>query len=334
MLDRLIQGVSSAQMKTTTSNNMRITYRTRLLVAGLGGMVLVGIAALALSGDRVAAAACATPSTDYGTATYTTLNVPSAGTYEVQARMQASGTDATANSFLLEIDGNTCMTIGDNAAISGSAWTWVDYKDGSTSSKALHTFTAGNHTVKMIGREPGVKLDRLIFTGDVNCVPSGTGDNCANPADTTPPTVSLTAPANSATVSGQVAVSANASDDTSVQKVSFYRGTTLIAEDTSSPYSVNWNTTAVTNGSYALTARAYDQAGNQTTSSTVNVTVTNLSASRAEDINQDGLINLLDFSLLAAKFGQTGSDLGRTDINSDGKVNLQDFSLLASKFGQ
>ena len=52
-----------------------------------------------------------------------------------------------------------------------------------------------------------------------------------------------------------------------------------------------------------------------------------------EDINQDAHINLLDFSLLANKYGQSGNALGRVDINHDGQVNLLDFSLLANKYG-
>jgi hypothetical protein len=52
-----------------------------------------------------------------------------------------------------------------------------------------------------------------------------------------------------------------------------------------------------------------------------------------EDINQDGIVNILDFSLLASKFGQSGTGIGRTDINQDGIVNILDFSLLAAKFG-
>lgn len=51
------------------------------------------------------------------------------------------------------------------------------------------------------------------------------------------------------------------------------------------------------------------------------------------DINRDGHVNLLDFSLLASKFNQSGSGIGRSDINGDGVVNLLDFSLLASKYG-
>ena len=70
----------------------------------------------------------------------------------------------------------------------------------------------------------------------------------APPADTTPPTVSMTAPAAGATVSGTVALSANASDNVGVVGVQFLvNGVATGAEDTTSPYSVNWNTTAVAN---------------------------------------------------------------------------------------
>src|SRR5438445_11251034 len=95
-------------------------------------------------------------------------------------------------------------------------------------------------------------------------------------ADTTPPTVSITAPASGATVSGSVTVSASASDNVGVAGVQFLvDGTNLSSEDTSSPYSVSWNTTTVGNGSHTLTATARDAAGNRTTSSPVTVTVSN-----------------------------------------------------------
>ncbi|MGH8511101.1 MAG: Ig-like domain-containing protein, partial [Gammaproteobacteria bacterium] len=77
--------------------------------------------------------------------------------------------------------------------------------------------------------------------------------------DSTPPTVSITAPANGATVSGTaVTVSANASDNVSVAGVQFkLDGVDLGAEDTTSPYSLTWNTTA-TNGTHTLSAVARD----------------------------------------------------------------------------
>src|SRR6266702_4425418 len=73
--------------------------------------------------------------------------------------------------------------------------------------------------------------------------------------DTTPPTVSITAPANGATVSGTISVSADASDDVGVAGVQFLLdGAALGAEDTAAPYSVALDTTKVANGSHTLAA--------------------------------------------------------------------------------
>jgi hypothetical protein len=97
------------------------------------------------------------------------------------------------------------------------------------------------------------------------------------PPDTTPPAVSISAPAAGATVSSTVTVSATASDNVGVTGVQFkLDGANLGAEDTASPYSVSWNTTTATNGSHTLTAVARDAAANQTTSSGVTVTVSNI----------------------------------------------------------
>ena len=71
-------------------------------------------------------------------------------------------------------------------------------------------------------------------------------------------------------------MSASASDNVGVIGVQFkVDGVDLGAEDTSSPYSVQWNTTAASPGSHQLTAVARDVAGNSTTSATVTVTVNN-----------------------------------------------------------
>jgi len=101
--------------------------------------------------------------------------------------------------------------------------------------------------------------------------------NTTSLPDTTPPTVSITAPANGATVSGAaVAVSANASDNVGVVGVQFkLDGANLGVEVLSAPYSISWNTTGATSGSHSLTAIARDAAGNTATSAAVSVTVDN-----------------------------------------------------------
>ncbi|MCI0561893.1 MAG: Ig-like domain-containing protein, partial [Nitrososphaera sp.] len=105
-------------------------------------------------------------------------------------------------------------------------------------------------------------------------------------ADTTPPTVSLTAPTNGATVNSTITVSASASDNVGVVGVQFkLDGVNLGTEDTVSPYSVSWNTTTATNASHSLTAVARDAAGNTTTSAAISVTVSNANLNTAARAN-------------------------------------------------
>jgi peptidoglycan/xylan/chitin deacetylase (PgdA/CDA1 family) len=93
------------------------------------------------------------------------------------------------------------------------------------------------------------------------------------PTDTTPPTVSLTAPAANATISGNVSVTASASDDVAVQHVDFLLDGELLSTALASPYSTSWDTSTATEGAHSLTARASDTSGNATTSAAVSVTV-------------------------------------------------------------
>jgi len=93
--------------------------------------------------------------------------------------------------------------------------------------------------------------------------------------DTTAPTVNVTAPANGATVSGAVTLTASASDAVGVSRVEFFVDGALVGTDTSSPYSYAWGSTAVANGSHSLMARAYDAAGNVGTDNDTSVTVSN-----------------------------------------------------------
>jgi hypothetical protein len=94
--------------------------------------------------------------------------------------------------------------------------------------------------------------------------------------DNSPPAVSMTAPVAGATVTGTVTVSATATDNVGVLGVQFLLdGVAAGAEKTTAPYTTTWNTTAATNGSHTLSARARDAAGNLTTSAAVTVTVSN-----------------------------------------------------------
>ena len=92
--------------------------------------------------------------------------------------------------------------------------------------------------------------------------------------DATPPTVSLTFPADLATVAGSVNVTASAGDDVSVENVKFFVNGALRATDATAPYGFAWNTNSETNAQHTLTAEARDAAGN-TASALIAVTVSN-----------------------------------------------------------
>lgn len=204
------------------------------------------------------ASACSLPSTDYGTVS-STVSVPTAATYRIWSRMIVP--DTTNTTYALEIDGQTCFIIG-GSSVSTSSWTWVDYQNGNTTDKAQLSLAKGSHTLKMIGLKPNVQLDKVIMISDTTCVPTGFGDNCNTPTDTTAPTVALTAPTEGVTVTGTVPISATASDNIGVDKVEFYLNSTLLGTDITAPYGLDWNSASMTNSTYTLTAKAYDVAGN------------------------------------------------------------------------
>jgi peptidoglycan/xylan/chitin deacetylase (PgdA/CDA1 family) len=98
-------------------------------------------------------------------------------------------------------------------------------------------------------------------------------------ADTTPPTISLTAPTEGSTVSGTTYITANATDNLGVASVKFYLDGTLLGSKTSptttggSTYQWKWETGSVSEGQHTLTAVATDAADNQATAAPVKVTV-------------------------------------------------------------
>ena len=88
------------------------------------------------------------------------------------------------------------------------------------------------------------------------------------------PTVNITNPTASATVSGMVNAAADATDDGGITKVEFYIDGFLRITDVSAPYTFSWNTTNDGDGSHTIQAIAYDIINNTATDS-ITVTVAN-----------------------------------------------------------
>lgn len=325
-----------------------VMLRNKLIIAS----GLLGLALLFGQNPTVNAAACVPPPTDYGTVT-STVSVASAGSYRVWSRIMAP--DTTNNSYQLEIDGNTCITVGDNA-IPANTWTWVDYQDGAPTTKTNITLSAGSHTFKMIGREASVKLDRILFlNASDTCLtaqPNGTGDNCTTTTgtDTTPPSVPTDLTAVVGSGGNTVVLDWTDSSDNNVPGTGEYlikRGGATIAQTPAcfssqttpcSPmnYSSYTDTTVVTGTSYTYTIVAVDAAGNSSAASaSASVTVGGGTQFRREDINRDGRVSLADFIVLKNNFGKCGDAVTdpRAEQTNDGCITLADFIKVKNAFG-
>ena len=83
------------------------------------------------------------------------------------------------------------------------------------------------------------------------------------PADTTPPTVAITSPGNSSTVSGMVTISAKASDNVAVASLSLYLDGKVVSTGNGTSLSYKWNTRKAASGTHTISAIAKDSSGNQ-----------------------------------------------------------------------
>jgi hypothetical protein len=341
---KILQTVSSMQTlrRSRETTKLRGGPSRRRLVSGrilmaLGLLVGSGVAFFAVDA-KVSAAACPAPGSDLGTDTIT-INVPATATYTVWTRMKAP--DTSHNTVNLEIDGNNCYNVG-GGSFTATSWAsgsgnWIKYQNGAEANVISLQLTQGNHTLKYIGTQAGVEIDRVILSSDASCTPTGTGTNCQS-GDSTPPTVTLVAPTNGQSITGNVTLKATATDASGIAKVEFLVGGTVVngTGDTTSPYEHNWNSASVANGPHGVTARATDTAGNTSTSTVATITVGNTGGGGGPargDLNNSGKVDLTDLSILLSNWNKTGVTPDKGDVNSSGKVDLTDLSKLLSNWG-
>ena len=185
------------------------------------------------------------------TAPSVSVTAPS-GTVSGTVTLSANASDNVAVTGVQFLVDNTAVGSQDTTSPYSTSWDTTTVANGTHTLTARATDTSGNTATS------------APVTITVN--------NTA--ADTIAPTVSVTAP--SGTVSGTVTLSANASDNVAVTGVQFLVDNTAVgSQDTTSPYSVTWNSTTVANGTHTISARATDSSGNTTLSAPVSVTVNN-----------------------------------------------------------
>ena len=127
-------------------------------------------------------------------------------------------------------------------------------------------------TATISGLDPGRTYYFAVTAYNTSGIES-TYSNLVTILESVPPAVTLSSPANNATVSGTVSVTASVSDNVGVTKTEFYVNGVLQFTDTTSPYLYSWNTSLLAAGTYSLMGKVYDAAGNSGTSATVAVKV-------------------------------------------------------------
>jgi hypothetical protein len=217
-----------------------------------------------------------------GSHSYTAKAYDAAGNSTVSAASTVTVNNADTTpptvSLTAPANGSTIsgtITLSANASDNVGVTKVEFYRDGTTlvGTATISPYSVTDNTTGLANGSHSYTAKAYDAAG--NSTVSAASTVTVNNADTTPPTVSLTAPANGSTVSGTITLSATASDNVGVSKVEFYRDGTLVATDTSAPYTASDNTTSLVNGSHTYTAKAYDAAGNATTSAASTVTVSN-----------------------------------------------------------
>ena len=102
----------------------------------------------------------------------------------------------------------------------------------------------------------------------------------APPSELVPPTVSLTSPSDSASLTGTVTLAATATDNpggSGVVLVQFLVDGSPVAQAATSPYSISFDSAILANGQHAFSAKAWDAAGNFASSAPVTASTNNAS---------------------------------------------------------
>lgn len=96
------------------------------------------------------------------------IDLQRGGTYVVWTRMWYAGPDG--NSYWLIIDDRPAMKVG-NDDQGYRAWKWVNWHDGARSNRVTVELAGGHHTIRLVGREAGTRIDTVLLTDDLGYQP-------------------------------------------------------------------------------------------------------------------------------------------------------------------
>ncbi|MDK2826172.1 MAG: hypothetical protein PWQ44_1352, partial [Methanolobus sp.] len=144
------------------------------------------------------------------------------------------------------------------------------------------------------------------------------------------PEITLFEPADSSVFEEGSTIEVNvAANDADGDSLSYLIEIDGVQVSTSSSYS--WTTDYESAGTHTIKVTISD--GTEEVSSSSTITITDLQP--RWDVNEDGIVNVLDITLVGQNYGKTyTTELPRWDVNQDSTVNIQDLSIVSGHFGE
>jgi len=140
-------------------------------------------------------------------------------------------------------------------------------------------------------------------------------------------------PGQTLTVSGYAIPNAVVTLENQQDKSSISLKTFTTTSDANGAWSTTIDTTGFRNGTYKVRAKAKQESGDLVETNFSGYTFYGVGQAadvpRSSDLNRDGKVNLIDFSILLFHWNTNGGNSNPpADINGDGKVSLTDFSIM------
>ena len=113
---------------------------------------------------------CETGLSDEGAVAFS-VDVPSTRQYQLWSRVMKGKSGKGSGIGYVQVD-DACPVPAWDAVTADGIWSWE------TGRSAFMTLEAGRHTIRFLGADGGVNLDRIVLTADEDCVPGHPGHAC------------------------------------------------------------------------------------------------------------------------------------------------------------
>lgn len=201
----------------------------------------------------------------YGISVAVTSATSTGATIQVSSASIASSSTSVTSSLNPAQVGNTVTF---TAKVTGSSPTGTVQFTADGGALCTATLSGGSAPCSTSGLAAGTHNISASYSGDVNNKPSASpmlSETVSSVTSTTPPVVNISSPANGATVSGVVTLSARATASAGVRSLVLYLDGVAVASTNSTSVSARWNTKKAASGTHTISSTVTDAAGRQAT---------------------------------------------------------------------